>query len=71
MMFSDLSATTIIRATAPSRTKFSKKKKNKTRGENDEDDLLLFCLKVVTAHKRTDEEQAGNASEVGDYDLIS
>ena len=63
MIFSDLSATTIIRAMAPSRTKFSKKK-NKTRGENDDDDLLLFCLKVVTAHKRTDEEQAGDASEV-------
>ena len=60
MIFSDLSATTIIRATAPSRTKFSKKA-NKTRGENDEDDLLLFCLNVVAAHKRTDEEQAGDA----------
>jgi hypothetical protein len=50
MIFSDLSATTIIRATAPSRTKFIKKKKRKkkrkkkkTRGENDEDDLLLFA----------------------------
>lgn len=64
MIFSDLSATTIIRAMAPSRTKFSKKKNNKTGGGNDDDDLLLFCLNVVTAHKRTDEEQAGDASEV-------
>ena len=63
MIFTDLSATRIIRATAPSRTKFSKKA-NKTRGENDEDDLLLFCLKVVTAHKKLDGEQAGNALEV-------
>lgn len=52
MIFSDLSAMTIIRATAPSPTKFIKEKNN-TRGGNDNDDLLLFCLRVVTAHKRT------------------
>ena len=62
MIFSDLSATTIIRATAPSRTKFIKKKN--TRGGNDNDDLLLFSGEKSQHTKELDEEQAGDASEV-------